>query len=106
MLTFTGPYYQHRLKAGEAMHLHRRQLIILSIATIILTVVIIISSLVSFVPLFIIFAILLIAISLLADGMALHFLFRQQEALLQIVRGVLLLCLFFIILINFLLKRF
>jgi len=88
------------------MHIYRRQLFIASVATLVLAFIMIISSLVSFVPLLIIFVILLVAISTMTDGLALFLLFRQQEGIIQFIRGIILLFLFLIIFINFILNRF
>lgn len=88
------------------MYLHRKQLLIISIATLILAIFFMISTIVSFVPLLAFLIIFLIALSLLTEGATLYLHFRPQEGLMQFIRGLLLLCLFIILCVHFILKRF
>lgn len=86
------------------MYQQRRQLMIVSLVTLILTFVIVIISFFTFLPLLISFAFLFIAISIFTDGLARYLHFQQQEGILQIMRGLLILCLFFFFVSHFLLK--
>ena len=88
------------------MHQHRTQLIIISMATLILAGLLLLSSLITFRPLILFFVTFLFAISLLADSLVLYSLFRKQDGIIQFTRGILLLCLFFILLFNYILKTF
>lgn len=86
------------------MHIHRKQLMITSIATLSLALLLMISLLISYIQLVVFIAIFFLAISLIADSLALLIFFRQQEGIIQFARGALLLGLFLILLVHFLLK--
>lgn len=88
------------------MFSYRNQLFIASIATLMIALLLTITSLVSFVPLLIFLCILLIAISTITDAIIHFIFFRQQEAIVQFMRGTLLTILFFIIVVHYFLQRF
>lgn len=87
------------------MFLYRNRLMLASIATLLLALLVTLASLVKFIPLLIFFCILLIAISIITDALLNYLLFRQQDALFQLIRGVLLFVVFGIIVVNYLLNR-
>jgi len=88
------------------MHGQRRQLMMISIATLSLACLLLIISLISFKPLILFFLIFLLALSLLSDSIVLHLSFQRQEALIQFIRGGCLLLCFLILIVHFLLKAF
>lgn len=88
------------------MHGHRRQLMMISIATLAFACLLLITSLISFKPLVLFFIIFLLALSLVTDSIVLHMLFQKQEGLIQLIRGFCLLSCFVILIIHFLLKAF
>lgn len=97
--------FSSTIKVDVTMFVNRNRLMLVSIATLLIALLLTLASLVSFIPLFIFSCILLIAISLIADGLLNYLLFRQQDALLQLSRGILLIIVFVIIVINYLLNR-
>ena len=97
--------FSSTIKVDVTMFVNRNRLMLVSIATLLIALLLTLASLVSFIPLFIFSCILLIAISLIADGLLNYLLFRQQDALLQLSRGILRIIIFAIIVINYLLNR-
>ena len=87
------------------MFLSRNRLVLVSRATLLLALLLTLASFFSFIPLLIFISILLIAISIISDAILSYLLFRQEDALFQLIRGILLILLFTIIIVNYFLNR-
>lgn len=87
------------------MYVYRNRFTAVSTIALVIALLLTIRSFVSFTLLLALSIIGVVALSLIADAIVLFTFYRRQESLLQLVRGLLLFSLFFVLLVQVLLKR-
>lgn len=86
------------------MYFQRRQLLFISMTALIVASLLTVSSLFTFIPTLAFLILFFITLSLISDGAALYIQFRQQEGIIQVIRGIILCCLLFIVFFHLILK--
>lgn len=87
------------------MYVYRNRFTAVSTIALVIALLLTIRSFVSFTLLLALSIIGVVALSLIADAIVLFTFYRRQESLFQLVRGLLLFSLFFVLLVQVLLKR-